>query len=353
MAVYGELHFLAISFVLGNCICYKMFTVGHSLTHLNYTIHIITVVINSLSWPNFILENSSVYKQLKLTYKSESIKSLSWLLPRAGLRNKQDLIRFIPLNTTQSEFSTTQIHQKFRWIMLEPNLTATLSSAAFFVTEGSFPYMEHTPWPDPQGLAQALSAPGVTWEGRAMSLQVCPRPSPSAWLQLSKMVDPAVTRPPVTAGFPAPVAVPGTYKVCNKNVLIEWAEMNKPISAYLPCGMYWAVKYVFVPLFPWHTHPQSTMLIKHRIMELPSHLGKRKLTQSKNISYVGHLPHFTDDDTQPREKIQLHLVFFFSTHWTPAGHTFQHLAKLIWPNAGRAHGEGQSSTFTELTVQWT
>lgn len=49
MAVYGELHFLAILFVLGSCICYKMFTVGHSLTHLNYTIHISTVVINSLS----------------------------------------------------------------------------------------------------------------------------------------------------------------------------------------------------------------------------------------------------------------------------------------------------------------
>lgn len=168
--------------------------------------------------------------------------------------------------------------------------------------------------------------------------------------KLRKVVDLSILRwhaHLVTAGFLTPLAVPGTYKVCSKNVLIEWAGMNKPISTFILCGMYWAVKYVFFPLFPWHTQPQSTMLKKHCIMELPSHLGKWKLIQSKKYQFCWSSPSFYWwwHTTQRVDTIASGFLFLHSlnTYWK----------RDIRSNAGRAHGGGQSSTFTELTVQWT
>lgn len=92
---------------------------------------------------------------------------------------------------------------------------------------------------------------------------------------------------------------------------------------------------------------------KHHKMELLSHWrsgnlynkNKTKQKQIKQPGITGILLHFTDDDTQPREKTQLPLAFFIPTYWTPT--ETGHQAKF-WD----CMGDRQSTTLKKLAVQW-
>lgn len=65
------------------------------------------------------------------------------------------------------------------------------------------------------------------------------------------------------------------------------------------------------------THTTLVYHIEESTAKWNYHLsgGGEVETYNQKISVItGHLPHFTEDDTQPREKIQLPLAFVFPTY---------------------------------------
>lgn len=233
MVVYGELHFLAILFVLGNCICSVY--CKHSFTHFNNNVCVITVITRYYDLTHFILESSSVYKWLEFTYESESIKVYLGFHPRLVWKLNWVLIRFIALKTTQNEFSTTQIHKKFRYAMPETNFMSNTELRRCLCN-----------WEAPLHTSCTRLCPSLL--RGVCSVLVCTR-SNLGWAEaisagLSLPVTKCLIRfihrrvrvlsisrqhaHLVTSVFLTLVAVPGTCKVCSKSLLSEakWINWN-------------------------------------------------------------------------------------------------------------------------------